>query len=339
MTSAEGVCHGCGRRPGAAEPAPAQPHVEQCRVQRWDGYVMSTFYALAPNGTVVAESRPFRRRRGETGDLTEQAQQAYNDLLAALLAEGWEQVAQASSDSFESFFSRSGSLAASRPPPRPIHVVKSPPAPEVASSTGDPQPPPVTAPPATTPEEAPTPEDGDEPAEQTTRSTRTRADTRKSAPSKKQKSTGTTRKRSTKTTQSSGTKPKRRVVKKQESEEAAPEPLRALSQEDGTSPEPHVARDERPGEPPPAAQPIHLRPARRDAGPDRLPPVPDPDKLVASPSDPFTYLWINADESHGHHVEAVAQLRASKQLPTEEEPTAKDPAVEKHRPWWRPRGR
>lgn len=339
MTSAEGVCHGCGRRRGAAAKAPAQPPVEQCRLRRWDGYVMSTFYAATPEGAVVAESRPFRRRRAEAGDRTEQAQQAYEDLVAALRAEGWEQVAHVSNEPFEGHFSRPSPLAASHPPPQRVRVVTSPPPPEPpSSSTGAPAPPPVTIPPETSPDPATAPGDSDGPPDRSTRSARARGGKPEPDSPKERKPAGAKPKRPTKSARSGGKKAKRRGVKKQGtagSTERPGQPVRERS----PSPTPPVVRGEEPGERPPAAQPVRLRPTRRETAFDARLRISEPDELVVSASDPFTYLWTNADESHGHHLEAVARLRESKQLPTEEDPTAEEPALEEHRPWWRPGGR
>lgn len=283
MSPAEETCHGCGRRLGADQSAPAQAPAEQCRIQRWDGYVVSTFYALTPKGTVVAESGEFRRRGADATYRRELEQRAHQELVAALRARGWTQSAQGSTW-FDAYFSRPVPLAAAQQSTQPVRAITEPaPSPELTSSTGDSPLPSAGAAPVSPPDVAPTPE-----------------------------GTAGTPDTPAKTARPDEPEP---------ADDASVQPTERI-RDDSTSPMPLVARDAEPEERPAAAQPVPLRPPRRDAKPAPRPPAGKEREFVVPASDPFTRLWRNAGESHGHHLEAVARLREQKQQQAGAEPAA-----------------
>lgn len=87
-------------KPAAADaPAPAvvsagaardRAEWEVCRVGVWDGYLKKQFYAEAPGGTWLAQSRFFRLERGRSLEDSERAQAARAELLDELARAGWQ---------------------------------------------------------------------------------------------------------------------------------------------------------------------------------------------------------------------------------------------------------
>jgi hypothetical protein len=61
---------------------------ELCRIERWRGYVASSFYVRLPDRTVL-ESQPFRWRRAAAPPQTGSALVAYEELVARLERAGW----------------------------------------------------------------------------------------------------------------------------------------------------------------------------------------------------------------------------------------------------------
>jgi hypothetical protein len=62
---------------------------EACRIERWRGYVASSFYAVADDGEPLLESPAFRWRAASLPPDLAPAQQAHAELLSALNAAGW----------------------------------------------------------------------------------------------------------------------------------------------------------------------------------------------------------------------------------------------------------
>lgn len=67
----------------------AGERLTRCRVERWRGYVSSSFYALTETGEVI-ESAPYRWWRAAPPPEDGVARAAYDSLVERLLAEGWE---------------------------------------------------------------------------------------------------------------------------------------------------------------------------------------------------------------------------------------------------------
>src|SRR4051812_6492323 len=61
---------------------------EYCRIERWRGYVASSFYVRLPDRTVL-ESHPFRWRRSAAPPHNGSARAAYEELVARLEQAGW----------------------------------------------------------------------------------------------------------------------------------------------------------------------------------------------------------------------------------------------------------
>lgn len=68
-----------------------QPETPTCRVERWRGYVTSTFVLRTPGGGVF-ESRPFRWRKAADPPDAGDARRAFDELAAELAAAGWTAV-------------------------------------------------------------------------------------------------------------------------------------------------------------------------------------------------------------------------------------------------------
>jgi hypothetical protein len=101
-----------------SEPAPAVDDTSQpiellrlCRIERWRGYVSSTFYAEIDDDTVL-ESRPFRWRHAAPPPHDGAARQAYDELVAQLLASGWRRHAEGPCW-YEATFARTAAVPAS----------------------------------------------------------------------------------------------------------------------------------------------------------------------------------------------------------------------------------
>lgn len=99
----------------------------RCRVERWLGYVSSSFYALTDTGEVF-ESPTYRWRRAAPPPEDGAARAAYDSLVERLLAEGWEPEATGQTWYATSFVRRtfeSQPAAVERPPqPAPPPAVE-----------------------------------------------------------------------------------------------------------------------------------------------------------------------------------------------------------------------
>jgi hypothetical protein len=114
----------------------------RCRVERWRGYVSSSFYALTETGEVL-ESPTFRWRRADPPPEDGAARAAYDSLVERLLAEGWEPEATGQTWYATTFVRRTfePQPVAVEAPPQPAPPRR--PAPQRAAR------PPVAAPPPT----------------------------------------------------------------------------------------------------------------------------------------------------------------------------------------------
>ena len=87
-----------------------------CRVERWRGYVTSTFVLRTPDGGVF-ESRPYRWRKAADPPDAGDARHAYDELTAELEAAGWEVVGHG--DAWYAAELTHASLAVALPEPEP----------------------------------------------------------------------------------------------------------------------------------------------------------------------------------------------------------------------------
>jgi hypothetical protein len=70
------------------------PRVEQtemCYVERWRGYLTCEFFARRSDGAIVATSGPFRWRKSDVPPEDGPPREAFDRLVAGLLAHGWEE--------------------------------------------------------------------------------------------------------------------------------------------------------------------------------------------------------------------------------------------------------
>jgi hypothetical protein len=94
-----------------AERAPRAFIEETCVVERWQGYVSSSFYAALADGTTLADSTSFRCRGVVPKDSAE-ARAAYDEVVSALEAAGWEREDGAADPWYATRFRRSVEVAA-----------------------------------------------------------------------------------------------------------------------------------------------------------------------------------------------------------------------------------
>ena len=126
---------------------PQPPSIERlsrCRIERWRGYVSSSFYALTETGEVF-ESPTYRWRRAAPPPENGAARAAYDSLVERLVAEGWEPETTGPTWYATTFVRRTFEApppVAVETPPEPARA--SPPAPQPAA------PPPVPDAPART---------------------------------------------------------------------------------------------------------------------------------------------------------------------------------------------
>jgi len=93
-------------------------------VRLWHGYIKKQFYAEAPGtGAWVAQSPFFRIEKDHTLDDSQQAADAFDALLAELVADGWE-IVDRRPDSWQTSLRRRTPAAHSAP----RQPVKQPPA-------------------------------------------------------------------------------------------------------------------------------------------------------------------------------------------------------------------
>lgn len=147
LRSGDDACARCRADPGS--------YVETCRIERWRGYVTSSFYAVSEAGLVVDESQTFRWRRAAPPPETGDARAAYDEIVAALTADGWTPVAEPGPSWFAARFTRP--VAASPPVPVPVPVSRTAaPPPIVRAPVHEPVQPRTAAPAIPLHEEAPT---------------------------------------------------------------------------------------------------------------------------------------------------------------------------------------
>jgi hypothetical protein len=130
---------------GASEHTPAQSggtapvggthNLEFCRIERWRGYVSSTFYARTTQDA-LHESKPFRWRRAEVPPDEGAARAAYDDLVARLRDDGWQPYEQGRVW-YATTFARTVVLPVAAPLPRTA-VPTLPPPPAAAPSPARP---------------------------------------------------------------------------------------------------------------------------------------------------------------------------------------------------------
>lgn len=105
--AADTVCRSCGAsvtpRVSGMRMATA---LETCRVERWRGYVTSSFYAISDAGVVLAESPSFRWRRKQAPPDRGRIRAAWDALVAELAADGWEPTEASGSDWYRARFTR-----------------------------------------------------------------------------------------------------------------------------------------------------------------------------------------------------------------------------------------
>jgi hypothetical protein len=120
---------------------------QSCRVERWRGYVTSSFFVRFPDGSVL-ESPRFRWRGAEPPPETDAARAALADLVERVVAAGWT-AGDAHGQWFATSFTRHVQTA--EPRPRRVEAPAPDPAP-VYSAPPAPPPPPAAAvtPPAAT---------------------------------------------------------------------------------------------------------------------------------------------------------------------------------------------
>jgi hypothetical protein len=107
--------------------------VQSCRIERWRGYVASSFYVRLPDGTVL-ESQPFRWRRGAPPSGHVAARAAYDGLAERLEDLGWTRDADGA-EWYASTFARLVEDRDESPPePEAIPRMQSPPTRIIAAS-------------------------------------------------------------------------------------------------------------------------------------------------------------------------------------------------------------
>ena len=81
-----------GRKPDpAAQPRPRMAGFRRCRTGLWNGYIKKQFYAEpVGGGPWIARSSYFRLEQGRSIEHSEQARQAFMELLDQLVSAGWE---------------------------------------------------------------------------------------------------------------------------------------------------------------------------------------------------------------------------------------------------------
>jgi hypothetical protein len=99
------VCFICGSLLGAGARSKGLS-VETCRIERWRGYVASTFYAASADGVVLSESKPIRSRGAAPPAEKPKARAAFDEVVAGLLAQGWEPTGPAGPEWYAKRYSR-----------------------------------------------------------------------------------------------------------------------------------------------------------------------------------------------------------------------------------------
>jgi hypothetical protein len=79
------------RAVGAPIDVPPVEQIEVCSVARWRGYLTCEFFARRPDGAIVATSGTFRWRKSDPPPEDGPAREAFDRLVAELLAYGWEE--------------------------------------------------------------------------------------------------------------------------------------------------------------------------------------------------------------------------------------------------------
>jgi hypothetical protein len=79
------------RAVGAPIDVPPVEQIEVCSVARWRGYLTCEFFAFRPDGAIVATSGTFRWRKSDPPPEDGPAREAFDRLVAELLAYGWEE--------------------------------------------------------------------------------------------------------------------------------------------------------------------------------------------------------------------------------------------------------
>jgi hypothetical protein len=105
-------------RPSARD-STLREEVRTCRIERWRGYVTSSFFVLTDDGEII-ESRRFRWRRAAPPAETQAARAAYDELVARLEREGWS-LSEDDTPWFATTFARTV-LVPVQAPPEPERV-------------------------------------------------------------------------------------------------------------------------------------------------------------------------------------------------------------------------
>jgi hypothetical protein len=110
--------------------------LEHCEIRRWRGYRTSSFFAITSEGDVVAESASFRSGKPVPSPDAAEARAAYDEVVAAVSADGWTIAEGPSGEWYETRFTRPSRAPVVAQPAPPPHVPQppEPPAPPVASS-------------------------------------------------------------------------------------------------------------------------------------------------------------------------------------------------------------
>jgi len=97
---------------------PPVEQTEMCYVVRWRGYLTCEFFARRSDGAIVATSGAFRWRTSDPPPEDGPAREAFDRLVAGLLAHGWEERGRGALW-YERRFERPAHLSASdwAPPP------------------------------------------------------------------------------------------------------------------------------------------------------------------------------------------------------------------------------
>jgi hypothetical protein len=98
---------------------------ERCAIERWRGYVSSTFFARMDDGTTLLESKPFRAR-GQAVANEGRAARAYAILVAALEDLGWQRLSEDPRPWYATQFARAvatpRAMALPLAPERPLEI-------------------------------------------------------------------------------------------------------------------------------------------------------------------------------------------------------------------------
>ncbi len=94
-----------------------QFELESCTIERWRGYVTSSFVATLEDGTLVAQSGDFRARGGAPPPDTGPARAAYDELCAELRRLGWARSEEPAEAWYGSRFTRLVAVPVDTSPP------------------------------------------------------------------------------------------------------------------------------------------------------------------------------------------------------------------------------